>query len=183
MGRRHKPKAQEHRSKAWTGKLAWTRTVGLNKKLLAIAGLGLALLVALAFGVLNSIRVAPSQAKAWVQLYKNPQCHCCEGYASYLRNHGYEVTTTPTHNLSLIRRQHGVPEKLAGCHTTIVGGYVVEGHVPVATLDKLLAEHPKIKGVSLPGMPDGSPGMTGRKSEPFTIYEISDSEAKVYAVE
>ncbi|MGE0854280.1 MAG: DUF411 domain-containing protein [Hyphomicrobiaceae bacterium] len=129
------------------------------------------------------MRVGPSEAKASAQLYKNPQCSCCEGYASYLRNHGYAVTTTATHNLSLIRRQHGVPEKLAGCHTTIVGGYVVEGHVPVAALNKLLAERPKIKGISLPGMPDGSPGMTGVKSQTFTIYEISDGERKVYAVE
>ena len=88
----------------------------------------------------------------------------------------------PTHNLSLIRHEHGVPDRLAGCHTLLVGGYVVEGHVPVAILDRLLSERPKIKGISLPGMPEGSPGMTGEKTEPFTVYEISD-EPKVYEVE
>jgi hypothetical protein len=150
---------------------------------LALVGLTVVFPIALTFGVLHSIRVAPSEAKASAQLFKNPQCNCCEGYASYLRNNGYVVTTTATHNLSLIRRQHGVPDKLAGCHTTIVGGYVVEGHVPVAAIDKLLTERPRIKGISLPGMPDGSPGMTGRKSKPFTIYEISDGGQKVYAVE
>ncbi len=183
MGRKQKPKPQDHGSTASTSKLAWTKTAGLNKKVLAVASLAVVVFVALAVGVLNSIRVAPSEAKASAQLYKNPQCSCCESYASYLRNHGYAVTTTPTHTLSLIRRQHGVPENLAGCHTTIVGGYVVEGHVPVAAIDKLLTERPKIKGISLPGMPDGSPGMTGRKSEPFTIYEITDGEQKVYTVE
>jgi len=183
MRRKLKPKPQEHGPKTWTSKLAWITTAGLNKKVFAIAGLAVVVLAVLAFGVVNSIRVAPSEAKASAQLYKNPQCSCCEGYASYLRNHGYAVTTTPTHDLSLIRRQHGVSEKLAGCHTTIVGGYVVEGHVPVAAIDRLLSERPKVKGISLPGMPDGSPGMTGRKSEPFTIYEISDGEEKVYAVE
>ena len=61
-------------------------------------------------------------------------------------------------------------------------GYVVEGHVPASAIQKLLTERPKIKGISLPGMPDGSPGMTGHKAEPFTIYDISD-EAKVFAVE
>jgi hypothetical protein len=168
---------------AWTSRLARTKTAGLNKKVFAVASLAVVAFVALAVGVLNSIRVAPSEAKASAQLYKNPQCSCCEGYASYLRNHGYAVTTTPTHDLPLIRRQHGVPAKLAGCHTTIVGGYVVEGHVPVAAIDRLLTERPKIKGISLPGMPDGSPGMTGVKSQTFTIYEISDGEHKVYAVE
>jgi hypothetical protein len=115
-------------------------------------------------------------------LYKNPECSCCEEYAKYLRRNGFNVTVKVTHNMSLISRQHGVPEKLAGCHTMLIGGYVVEGHVPVSAINKLLSERPKIKGISLPGMPEGSPGMTGSKTEPFTIYEISE-EAKVFAVE
>jgi hypothetical protein len=65
----------------------------------------------------------------------------------------------------------------------LIGRYVIEGHVPVATINKLLTEHPNIKGISLPGMPEGSPGMTGEKTGPFTIYEISEGEPKVYAVE
>ena len=169
--------------RAAIARLDRTKNASLDRSVFATLAVTFALLIALAFAVLNSVRLAPSEAKASAQLFKNPQCTCCDGYASYLRNHGYAVTTTPTHNLSLIRRQHGVSDKLAGCHTTIVGGYVVEGHVPVAALNKLLTERPNIKGISLPGMPDGSPGMTGRKSEPFTIYEISDGAEKVYAVE
>ncbi len=115
-------------------------------------------------------------------MYKNPQCGCCEEYAKYLRRNGFRVTVKETHNMSLISRQNGVPEKLAGCHTMLVGGYVVEGHVPVGAINKLLKERPSIKGISLPGMPDGSPGMTGKKTEPFTNYEISD-EARVFMVE
>jgi hypothetical protein len=168
-------------------RLDWTKKATSDKMVLAGIVAAFAVVVALALAVLSSIRIPPSEAKASIQLYKNPQCTCCEAYANYLRNHGYAVTTTPTHNLSLIRREHGVPGKLAGCHTTIVAGYVVEGHVPVAALDKLLAERPKIKGISLPGMPYGSPGMTGAKGEPFTIYEISDGSqdgpAKIYAIE
>lgn len=114
---------------------------------------------------------------------KNPQCNCCDEYAKYLRKNGFSVTVKPTHNMSLISRQNGVPEKLAGCHTMLVGGYVVEGHVPVSAINKLVAERPNIKGISLPGMPSGSPGMTGRKSEPFTVYEISEGEPKVFAIE
>jgi hypothetical protein len=113
-------------------------------------------------------------------MYKNPQCGCCE---EYLRQNGFNVTMKAAHNMSLISRQNGVPEALAGCHTMLIGGYVVEGHVPAGAIKKLLAERPGIKGISLPGMPEGSPGMSGQKTEPFTIYEISDGEPKVFAVE
>jgi hypothetical protein len=116
-------------------------------------------------------------------LYKNPQCACCEGYADYLRDNGFEVTVQPTHDLPLLHRQHGVPDALVGCHTTLVERYVVEGHAPVRTLLRLLTEKPAITGISLPGMPAGSPGMSGEKTAPFTIYEFGDGPAKVYAVE
>ena len=127
--------------------------------------------------------IAAAEGDRTATLYKNPQCGCCEEYADYLRDNGFEVTVKATHDLSLIRRKAGVPERLEGCHTTMVGGYVVEGHVPVRTLDRLPAERPAIMGISLPGMPQGSPGMTGRKTAPFSIYEIADGAPKVYGVE
>jgi len=116
-------------------------------------------------------------------LYKNPACTCCETYADYLRENGFEVTVKPTHDLPLMKRQYGVPGELEGCHTTLIDGYVVEGHVPVSTVIRLLTEKPDIKGISLPGMPPGSPGMFGEKAGPFTIYEIGDGPTKVYGVE
>jgi hypothetical protein len=116
-------------------------------------------------------------------LYKNPQCTCCEAYADYLRDNGFKVAVKPTHVLSLIKRQYGVPEPLDGCHTMLVDEYVIEGHVPLKSLNRLLTERPEIKGISLPGMPMGSPGMSGTKTEPFTIYEISGGAPKVYAIE
>lgn len=140
----------------------------------------LGLVLALAANPANSAERPPAT------LYKNPQCGCCEQYANYLRRNGFTVKVVPTHNLSLIRRQAGVniPEKLEGCHTMLIDKYVVDGHVPLKTLDKLLTERPDIRGISLPGMPEGSPGMTGQKTEPFTIYEIGgDSESRVYATE
>jgi hypothetical protein len=134
--------------------------------------------------VVGALLIEPSTAKATrATLYKNPQCECCEAYAAYLRRHGYDVTVIPTHDLPLIKREHGVPTELDGCHTTLVGNYVIEGHVPVATVDKLLNERPGIKGISLPGMPEGSPGMTGSKRELLTIYELGNLPARVYAVE
>ena len=126
---------------------------------------------------------AQAEGRRIATLYKNPACTCCETYADYLRENGFEVTVEATHDLPLLKRQHGVPAPLEGCHTTLVEGYVVEGHVPVATILRLLSEKPAIKGISLPGMPAGSPGMFGEKTEPFTIYEIGDGQTKVYAVE
>jgi len=116
-------------------------------------------------------------------MYKYPNCGCCESYADYLRARGFAVTVEATHDLPMIKQEHGVPEGLEGCHTMLLSGYVVEGHVPVATLERLLAERPPVRGISLPGMPQGSPGMSGVKSEPFTIHHFGDGGRGVYAVE
>lgn len=124
----------------------------------------------------------PSDATE-VTLYKNPQCGCCEGYADYLRQNGFTVTVQPTHDLTSMSRDAGIPEDFQGCHLSMIEGYAVSGHVPVNTVNKLLTERPQIKGITLPGMPMGSPGMSGNKTEPFTVYEIGEGEPKVYAVE
>lgn len=123
------------------------------------------------------------EAARTAMLYKTPECGCCESYADYLRDNGFAVTVNATHDLSLIKRQHGVTEQYEGCHTMLVDGYVVEGHVPVRSLDRLLTERPDIRGIALPGMPLGSPGMSGTKAAPFTIYEITDRAPKIFAVE
>jgi hypothetical protein len=141
------------------------------------------LLTLVLLGVTLSSGPANAEQPYSATLYKNPQCSCCEGYADYLRENGFEVTVKPTHDLPLMQRQYGVPEPLVGCHTTLVDGYVVEGHVPIGPVLRMLTERPAIKGISLPGMPAGSPGMFGEKTAPFTIYEIGDGPAKVYAVE
>ena len=106
-------------------------------------------------------------------LYKNPQCTCCEGYAAYLRQNGFEVEVKPTNDLAEISQKAGVPEKYQGCHTMFVEGYVVDGHVPVEVVRKLLTERPQIAGITLPGMPAGSPGMYGKKNGTFVIYAVT----------
>ena len=116
-------------------------------------------------------------------LYKNPQCGCCEAYADYLRDNGFTVTVKPTHELVAMSREAGIPDDFQGCHLAFIDNYVVSGHVPVGTVNRLLSERPDIKGVTLPGMPMGSPGMSGAKTEPFTIYAVGDGKPSVYAVE
>jgi hypothetical protein len=118
-------------------------------------------------------------------LYKNPQCSCCEGYAAYLRDNGFDVDVKPTNDLAEISLKAGVPEEMEGCHTMFIDGYVIDGHVPVNIVRKLLSEKPAIAGITLPGMPMGSPGMGGTKTEKFTIYAVTKDGKKprVYATE
>lgn len=128
---------------------------------------------------------AVAEERVVATLYKNPQCTCCDKYAGYLRSNGFDVTVIEHPNMTLIKQKYGVNEELEGCHTTVVGGYVVEGHVPVLAIKRLLKEKPAIKGISLPGMPEGSPGMSGTKEGPFEILSITGKDAApaVFATE
>ncbi|MFC6670540.1 DUF411 domain-containing protein [Marinobacterium aestuariivivens] len=116
-------------------------------------------------------------------LYKNPQCGCCSGHADYLRAQGFEIEVIESDRLSAFKREQDVPQALESCHTLLIDGYVIEGHVPVASIRRLLTERPDIRGIALPGMPAGSPGMGGAKSGPFSIYELNGGMPKVYATE
>jgi hypothetical protein len=116
-------------------------------------------------------------------LYKSPDCTCCEGHAQYLKRNGIRVSVIEAADLSSVKKQHGVPVELEGCHTILLEGYVIEGHVPINSIRKLLRERPAIKGISLPGMPLGTPGMGGSKEGPFVIYEIREGEKRVFATE
>ena len=113
-----------------------------------------------------------------VILYKNPSCTCCEAYAQYLDENGFQVDVRPTNDLAEISRKAGIPENLEGCHTSFIGGYVVDGHVPVNTIRKLLDEKPAIAGITLPGM-------GGEKTGPLTIYAVSNdgTPPRVFAVD
>ena len=122
---------------------------------------------------------APQQAT----LYKSPDCTCCECHAAYLKRNGIHVSIIETPDLPSIKKANGVPAELEGCHTILLDGYVIEGHMPIYSIRKLLRERPAIKGISLPGMPLGAPGMSGPKEGPFVIYEIRDGEKRVFATE
>lgn len=117
------------------------------------------------------------------KLYKSPSCGCCQGHANYLMEQGYDIEVISTNDLPEVKQQYGVPEDLQGCHSLVIDDYVIEGHVPVEVIERLLAERPDIAGISLPGMPAGSPGMGGVKREPFTIYTVSEGMPDVYTVE
>ena len=92
-------------------------------------------------------------------VYKSPTCGCCAKWVEHMKKAGFDLTVTDTDNVSLIKAEHKVPSNLAACHTAIVNGYVVEGHVPEDVIRKMLAEKPKISGIAVAGMPMGAPGM------------------------
>jgi len=110
-----------------------------------------------------------------VTLYKSPNCGCCSGHAEALEAAGFAVTIEETDNLDLVKQTHNIPADGASCHTTVIGDYVVEGHVPLEAIEKLLAEKPDIAGIGLPGMPIGTPGMPGRKTGPYEVYQLSET--------
>lgn len=132
----------------------------------------------LALGAATAVLPLPAlSAPLRVTLYNNPQCSCCEAYADYLRQNGFAVDIVPSNALVTMARGKGVPEALDGCHISMIEGYVMIGHVPIDAVRKLLAERPKIIGISIPGMPMGLPGMPGPRPEPITIYEIARGAA------
>lgn len=149
----------------------------MNSKLL-ISGL-----VLVVIGMVGAMAVNPfspgsqsetkSEVLAEATIYKSPSCGCCGKYAFYLRREKYEVAIEDRRDMSAIKEQFDIPYELESCHTMEVGGYVVEGHIPVEAVQKLLNEKPDIKGIGMAGMPSGSPGMPGPKSAEFVIYTIN----------
>ena len=118
-----------------------------------------------------------------VKVYKSATCGCCRKWVDHLKAAGFSVTAEDVTNLVAIREQYGVPDKLKSCHTAVVGRYVVEGHVPADVVKKLLQEKPAVIGITVPGMPQGSPGMEGPNPEPYEVLTFdSKGQAKVYAV-
>jgi hypothetical protein len=119
-----------------------------------------------------------------VTLYKSPTCGCCEAYVKYLRENGFTVNAINENDMDGIKKRYGVSH-LASCHTALINGYVVEGHVPVHAINKMLKEKPAIIGISAPGMPQNSPGMGEMKKGTLTIYSVPKSGgfSKVYSIE
>jgi hypothetical protein len=110
-----------------------------------------------------------------IMLYKSENCVCCDLYANYLKSKGkLNVKVIEMHSISSIKERYGIPAALESCHTTIIGDYFIEGHVPLEAIDKLMTEKPDIEGIALPDMPSGSPGMPGGKNDPFIIYAVDN---------
>jgi hypothetical protein len=117
-------------------------------------------------------------------MYKMPYCTCCEGHAEHLRANGFDVEIRETEDLTPIRQAEGVPPDLEGCHTILIDGLVVEGHVSAGTIKRFLSERPAgVEGIAMPGMPTGVPGMPGPKQGSINVYSFGDGDPSVFAVE
>lgn len=117
---------------------------------------------------------------AVVELHAAPGCDCCGGWEEYMTSHGFTVESTEEADLSAFKEARGVPRDAWSCHTAVIDGYTVEGHVPVEAIEDLLADRPDIDGIALPGMPAGSPGMPGEKAAPFEVLAIDDGTVTTF---
>jgi hypothetical protein len=137
---------------------------------------------ALAGALLVLAAAARPAAPLSIVVYKSPSCGCCTKWVEYLRKQGYTVTVHDTEDVSPMKGEVGVPDALASCHTAIVDGYVVEGHVPAADIQRLLKERPKIVGLAVPGMVTGSPGMEGGTPAHYNVVAFdAKGQTTVYA--
>ena len=129
---------------------------------------------ALAALLTTSVTTAARQPSAVVDVYKTPTCGCCSKWVAHLRANGFTVKTTDVETTGPIQGRHGVPPEVRSCHTALVGGYVVEGHVPAAEVKRLLKQRPKVAGIAVAGMPTGSPGMEvdGVDAQPYHVVSF-----------
>ena len=121
-----------------------------------------------------------NNSKQLVEVFKTPSCGCCYGYVLFLEKEKYNVKQTDMRSLHSIKQKYNIPVEMQSCHTTIMGKYFIEGHVPFEAVNKLLKEQPDIDGIALPGMPIGTPGMPGDKDEPYVIYQLKDGKSSVF---
>ena len=120
-------------------------------------------------------------APARVEVYMSRSCGCCGEWVTHLRASGFEVNAQYVDDVAAVKRRHGVPEALWSCHTGIVGKYVIEGHVPAADIRRLLAERSESKGLAVPGMPVGAPGMEQGPAQPYATMAFGKQGSRVFA--
>jgi len=120
----------------------------------------------------------PAAKPVMLAVYKTPTCGCCSKWVEHMKQNGFTGHVTDLNDLSAIKTKHGVPSKLQSCHTGVVNGYVVEGHVPASDVKRMLKERPAIAGLTLPGMPSGSPGMEAPGSIKPPAYDVLTFDKK-----
>ena len=131
-----------------------------------------------AFAIPAAAPIPPRQ----MVVYKSPYCGCCAKWVDHARAAGFAVTVIDTAALEPIKARHGVPDELGSCHTALVDGYVIEGHVPADLVMKIVTERPAVRGLALPGMVAGSPGMEGPNSQRYSVVSFDrNGKTAVYA--
>ena len=125
--------------------------------------------------------LADAAAGPVIDVYKSADCGCCTDWVRHLQNHGFTVQAHNVANPSDYREKFGIPNALGSCHTGMVQGYAIEGHVPAGDIKRLLAEKPKATGLAVPSMPMGAPGMEGPRDDPYDVLLVrADGRYSVY---
>lgn len=132
------------------------------------------------FSLLPLAAACSKDSAGSMTVYKDPNCGCCNGWVDHVRAAGFDVTVRNEGDMSGMKKRFGVPTELTSCHTAEIGGYVVEGHVPASAIHKLLAERPSAKGLAVPGMPIGSPGMEGENPSPYDVMLFDEAGSHRY---
>ena len=155
----------------------------MKKRPVRTFALGVSFLaLALTTGAAPASSVGAAPKKPTITVYKDPGCGCCKSWIAHLIKHGYRVDAKDTPEMTGIKRSLGVPDGLTACHTAIVNGYLIEGHVPAADIARLLEEKPKVAGLAVPGMPMGSPGMEGPRTQHYQVLSFDKAgKTKVFA--
>ena len=132
--------------------------------------------------VLMTISSPSQQSGPLVTVYKLTTCGCCGKWVEHLKANGFTVKVQEVNDTSPYERQYHVPRTMESCHTAVVNGYTIEGHVPAADIKRLLTERPKVVGLAVPGMPVGSPGMEGSRTDAYSVFMFDENgRASVYA--
>ncbi len=131
----------------------------------------------------GDVVLAETDARPRVEVWKSPTCGCCTGWVTYLEDEGFEVVAHDVDDVDAVKAELGlVDPRLKSCHTATIDGYVVEGHVPVSDIDRLLAERPELVGISAPGMPAMSPGMGSTEPKDYDVIGFAaDGATSVFA--
>ena len=125
---------------------------------------------------------AGAQSATQIEVFKSPYCGCCEKWIGHMERSGFKVNAHTVNDVPVARKNLGMPDRLGSCHTAKVGGYVIEGHVPAADVQRLLKEKPKAIGLAAPGMPQGSPGMETTAPVPYeTLLVQTGGSTHVFA--
>jgi hypothetical protein len=176
---------QSKRDMALESKQTETPVSSMNLRSKFFLGLFIALftisIVALSAMIVYSgsrLMVNPERVELKSTMYSSPYCGCCHQYIAYLEDLNVNVTHIKTNTSEAIKDEYQIPENLRSCHTMVLKNYIIEGHVPIEAIDKLLDESPDIDGISLPEMPSGAPGISGEKESQFDIIAFKDGESQ-----
>lgn len=147
-----------------------SQTAGVMKQLF---GFSLSLVLALGFGAMPELAVAADPPV--IEVWKTPTCGCCKVWVRHVEAAGYKVKVNELPDVTPVKQRLKVPPELSSCHTAVVEGYIVEGHVPADDITRLLKQRPKVQGIYVPGMPIGSPGMEGPGGQKYDVLAVDDA--------